>query len=124
MIPFAASKSNRGVTSNTTAGRYICSGVVCRQEEALCHLGITHTSLRSYALPSKTTLRGQTEPLIQVQEVPAGSSYLSMDSIDLEFGVGAAMVIEEITILWPSGRKQVLNDISVDQVIAMTEPQQ
>ena len=73
---------------------------------------------------AKTTPRGQTEPLIQVQEVRAGSSYLSMDSIDLEFGVGAAMVIEEITILWPSGRKQVLNDISVDQVIAMTEPQQ
>jgi hypothetical protein len=46
-----------------------------------------------------------------------------MDSIDLEFGVGAAMVVEEITILWPSGRKQVLNDISVDQVIGITEPQ-
>ena len=72
----------------------------------------------------KTTPRGQTEPLIQVQEVRAGSSYLSMDSIDLEFGVGAAMVVEEITILWPSGRKQVLNDVSVDQVIAITEPHQ
>ena len=69
-----------------------------------------------------TTPGGQTEPLIQVQEVRAGSSYLSMDSIDLEFGVGAATVIEEVTILWPSGRKQVLNDVSVDQVIGITEP--
>ena len=69
------------------------------------------------------TPRGETEPLIQVQEVRAGSSYLSMDSIDLEFGLGAATVVEEITILWPSGRKQVLNDLSVDQVIVITEPQ-
>ena len=70
----------------------------------------------------KTTPVGQTEPLIQVQEVLAGSSYLSMDSIDLEFGIGAATVVEEITILWPSGRRQVLNDVSVDQVIGITEP--
>ena len=47
-----------------------------------------------------------------------------MDSIDLEFGVGTAIVVEEITVLWPSGRKQVLNDVSVDQVIGITEPQQ
>ena len=70
----------------------------------------------------KTTLGGETEAHIQVQEVRAGSGYLSMDSIDLEFGVGAAQVVEEITILWPSGRRQVLNDISVDQVIGITEP--
>ncbi|MCH8205536.1 MAG: VCBS repeat-containing protein [Chloroflexi bacterium] len=71
-----------------------------------------------------TTPRGETEPLIQVQEVLGGSSYLSMDSIDLEFGVGTATVIEEITINWPSGRKQVLNDVSVDQVIGITEPRE
>jgi hypothetical protein len=59
---------------------------------------------------------------VQVQEERAGSSYLSMDSIDLEFGVGTATVVDEIAILWPSGVKQVLNDISVDQVIAITEP--
>jgi hypothetical protein len=59
---------------------------------------------------------------VQVQEARAGSSYISMDSIDLEFGVGTAIVVDEIDILWPSGVRQVLNDISVDQVIAITEP--
>jgi hypothetical protein len=63
-------------------------------------------------------------PLVQVQEVRAGSSYLSMDSIDLEFGIGNARVVDEITILWPSGRKQVLTDISADQLISITEPKQ
>ena len=70
----------------------------------------------------KTIPKGATEPLVQVQEVLAGSSYLSMDSIDLEFGVGTATVVEEIRILWPSGREQVLNDVSVDQAIGITEP--
>ncbi|MCH8206080.1 MAG: CRTAC1 family protein [Chloroflexi bacterium] len=62
-------------------------------------------------------------PRIQVQEVHAGSSYLSMDSIDLEFGVGTAQVVDEITVLWPSGRRQVLKDLSVDQVVMITEPE-
>jgi len=64
------------------------------------------------------------ESRIQVQEVRAGSSYLSMDSIDLEFGVGAALVIDEIRVLWPSGRRQILSNISVDQVVKITEPGQ
>ena len=67
---------------------------------------------------------GGEEALVQVQEVRAGSSYLSMDSIDLEFGIGNARVVDEITILWPSGRRQVLTDISADQLISITEPKQ
>ena len=62
------------------------------------------------------------EPLRQVQEVRAGSSYLSMDSIDLEFGVGTATTVDEITVLWPSGREQVIADVAVDQVLVITEP--
>ena len=59
----------------------------------------------------------------QVQEVRAGSSYLSMDSIDLEFGLGDSEVVEEIEILWPSGIRQVIEDIAADQVLDVTEPQ-
>ena len=69
-----------------------------------------------------TTGSSDEEPLVQVQEVRAGSSYLSMDSIDLEFGIGDARVVDEITVLWPSGRRQVLSDISADRVISITEP--
>ena len=72
----------------------------------------------------KTTPNGGGEPVVQVQEVRAGSSYLSMDSVDLDFGLGGAVVVDEITILWPSGRRQVLTDISVDQTISITEPRQ
>ena len=64
------------------------------------------------------------EPLVQVQEVRAGSSYLSMDSVDLEFGVGSATAVKEISIIWPSGRRQVLKDVAVDQVLVVTEPEE
>ena len=65
---------------------------------------------------------GEQGPLLQVQEARAGSSYISMDSVELEFGLGAATVVKEITVFWPSGREQVINDIPVDQVIVITEP--
>ena len=71
----------------------------------------------------KTDRKGRDQPLVQVQEVRAGSSYLSMDSIDLEFGLGDATVVDQITVLWPSGRRQVLNNVSIDQILTVTEPE-
>ena len=70
----------------------------------------------------RATPQGQEEPLVQVQEVRAGSSYLSMDSVDLEFGLGTATQVGEVTVRWPSGRVQVLRDIPADQVVVITEP--
>ena len=61
---------------------------------------------------------------VQVQEVRAGSSYLSMDSIDLEFGLGKADKAEKIEIIWPSGRTQIIEDVDVNQVMTIIEPSQ
>ena len=62
------------------------------------------------------------EPVVQVREVQAGSSYLSMDSIELEFGLGSASKVEEVNIFWPSGRTQTLTELDVNQVLKVTEP--
>ena len=59
-----------------------------------------------------------------MQEVRAGSSYLSMDSIDLEFGLGAADGVDIIEIYWPSGRNQTLEDVSANRVVEIMEPAQ
>ncbi len=61
-------------------------------------------------------------PVIQVQEVRAGSSYLSMDSVDLEFGLRDAQIVSEITIEWPSGVRQQLTDVAASQVVEFIEP--
>ena len=67
---------------------------------------------------------GSDAPIVQVQEVRAGSSYLSMDSIDLEFGLGAAQRVSEISIDWPSGRRQQITDVDANQVLDIVEPAQ
>ena len=59
----------------------------------------------------------------QVQEVRAGSSYLSMDSIALEFGLGDAAMADQIRVRWPSGRTQVIEDIPANQIVQITEPE-
>ena len=59
----------------------------------------------------------------QVQEVRAGSSYLSMDSIDLEFGLGAAENIDKIEVLWPSGTTQIIESAIVNEILEITEPE-
>ena len=59
----------------------------------------------------------------QVQEVRAGSSYLSMDSIALEFGLGDAGIADQIRVRWPSGKTQVIEDVPADQVVQITEPE-
>ena len=66
---------------------------------------------------------GSVQPHVQVQEVIAGSSYLSMDSLDLEFGLGAATMVEWIEIRWPSGVVQTFENIAANQILEVVEPE-
>ena len=70
-----------------------------------------------------TQPKGADKPLVQVEEVLGGSSYLSMDSIDLEFGLGQADQVDRIEVFWPSGRRQTLTNIGLDQVLLIEEPE-
>ena len=58
----------------------------------------------------------------QIGEALGSSSFLSMSSLDLHFGLGDAAVVDEITIFWPSGIRQVIADVPVNQVFEVTEP--
>jgi hypothetical protein len=56
-----------------------------------------------------------------VQEISGGAGRGSQNSLPLEFGLGAATVVEELTIRWPSGTVQTLRNLVVDQHIDITE---
>ena len=56
-----------------------------------------------------------------VQRV-AGSGYLSQDDGRLHFGLGEAKTIEKITLHWPSGKEQVLENVAVDRILTVEEP--
>ncbi|MCP4249781.1 MAG: CRTAC1 family protein [bacterium] len=57
-----------------------------------------------------------------VQEVSGGAGRGSQNSLPVEFGLGAAATIDEITIRWPSGRVQTITGVGVDQILTVTEP--
>jgi len=59
----------------------------------------------------------------QYAEVQSGGSYLSMNDRRVHFGLGAANRIERIKLQWPSGAVQILEDVAVNQILQVREPQ-
>src|ERR1035438_1816384 len=57
----------------------------------------------------------------QRAERTAGSGYLSQDDWRLHFGLGAATKADKITVVWPSGIRQVVENIPAGQVFTITE---
>jgi hypothetical protein len=57
----------------------------------------------------------------QVQELTASGTYLSMNCLELSFGLGAANKVREIEVRWPSGVTQTLTDVDADQVLSILE---
>jgi len=59
--------------------------------------------------------------LKQVSQRVAGSGYLSQDDWRLHFGLGANTKADRITITWPSGIVQTIENAPADQVLTVTE---
>jgi hypothetical protein len=57
---------------------------------------------------------------IQLERI-GGSGYLSQDDPRLHFGLGAESKVSTLTVLWPSGTKQVVENPAVDRVIDVEE---
>ena len=58
----------------------------------------------------------------QWQTVHSGSSYCSASDLALTFGLGADTAVESVEVAWPSGARQVLSKVKVDQRLAIQEP--
>jgi enediyne biosynthesis protein E4 len=57
----------------------------------------------------------------QTQQRFAGSGYLSQDDPRVHFGLGAAGKADRVTITWPAGARQVLENVAADRVITVEE---
>ena len=68
------------------------------------------------------TVRVQTSAGLQVREINNVASYLSANDIRLHVGLGKATTIQQIDVLWPSGTKQTLKDVAVNQILVIKEP--
>jgi len=58
----------------------------------------------------------------QIAERFAGSGYLSQDDGRIHFGLGTAAKVDKLTIHWPSGQEQVLENLTVDHILTVEEP--
>ena len=67
------------------------------------------------------TVRLQTSEGLQVREINNVASYLSSSDVRLHFGLGQAKIVQQIEILWPSGTRQVLKDVAVNQILVVEE---
>jgi enediyne biosynthesis protein E4 len=59
----------------------------------------------------------------QWDEVTTAIGYAASSDSRVHFGLGKNEKVKEINIRWPSGIHQVLKDVSVDQILTVTEPQ-
>jgi len=65
----------------------------------------------------KLTIGGK----VLLQEVRAGSSYLSQSDLRVHFGMGKAPRAERLEIRWPSGAVEVLQNLEANQILTVTE---
>jgi len=56
-----------------------------------------------------------------VRERAGGRGFGSWDAPTLHFGLAGAQRVERLTVAWPSGERQVFEDLAVDQRIAVRE---
>ena len=68
-----------------------------------------------------TRIKVITGDTVQIREVTAGSSYLSQNSPELEFGLGNHNIVDKIIIHWSSGIVQTLHNIPVNQDLVVME---
>jgi len=68
------------------------------------------------------TVRVQTAGGLQIREINNVASYQSANDIRLHVGLGSAKVVQQIEVLWPSGTKQTLKDVAVNQILVIKEP--
>ena len=57
----------------------------------------------------------------QFMEVRSGSSYFSQNDLRLHFGLAASTVMDKVEIAWPSGAKEVLNQVPADFIYTVVE---
>ena len=58
----------------------------------------------------------------QVRYATTAGGYLSASDPRLHFGLGSESVVDRITVLWPRGARQVLENVGTDRLISVREP--
>lgn len=62
-----------------------------------------------------------TGDLTQMRVVQGGSGYQGMNSLELEFGLGDAAIVDELRVVWPCGTEHVYVDVVASRFLHLCE---
>ena len=80
----------------------------------------SNTSAIGAKVRVKATINGNS--VWQMREISGQTGYANQNSLNDEFGLGNATIIDSIKIEWPSGIVQILNNVAINQFLIVTEP--
>ncbi len=83
------------------------------------HVKLVGTNPNRNAVGAKILLK--TADSTQIREIYAGESYMSANSFIAEFGLGKASQVKTLQVTWTNGKTQMLQDISANQLIQITQ---
>ena len=86
----------------------------------LCIGTISNYSSIGAKVQIKANINGNS--LWQFREIFGQTGYYAQNSLNVEFGLGNAPIIDSIKVKWPSRIEQILTDVQVNQYITITEP--
>ncbi len=66
-------------------------------------------------------VRARTGPVTRTRVVTAGDGYASQSSRTVRFGLGPAASVDELEIVWPGGRRQVLRNVPAGRILDIEE---
>ncbi len=61
-------------------------------------------------------------PLVLTRLVQSGSSYLSQEHKRLHFGLGSALQVDVLEVLWPDGTRTRRENVKADQILEIRQP--
>ena len=85
------------------------------------HLTVTLTGTVSNINGIGARIEVTSPSFSQLREIKSGDAFTYMSSLNAHFGLGTDATISQVTVYWPSGVVDVVNDVSVNSVIDITE---
>ena len=73
------------------------------------------------AIGARVTVR--TGKLVQFDEVRGGASYLSQNDLRVHFGLGKAVGLDSVEVLWPGGAVEKFSGVAADKIYTLIEGQ-
>ncbi len=77
--------------------------------------------VKSNRLAIGSKVKAVAGPLVQVDEVRSGGSYLSQSDLRIHFGLGGADELDRVEVRWPSGRTEILQDLAAGRSYVIKE---